>query len=114
MFEKKITIQNGRLPVKKKPAEAIQALANTLGIRFEVQPDFNGGQSYLVARDFSGDHKPISAYTEDRNTFARYTIEDAVNAIAEALGLEFRAEYVVGSSTPALKAVKKTAARAAK
>lgn len=126
MFENKITVYSTTNGTKNiSQAKALQAIASSLSIRLESHGDFvyakreekrpvvvdlyNDGEKVVTRQQFLGSNGAI--LDEERTSRYSYTIGEAVGAIAEALGLEFRAEYVVGSGTPVLKAVKKTTRR---
>ena len=128
MFDKKVKVQGTALngTTKFSAAEAVTTLASILDVQFRGYSGSNG-RSYLTANlpprcsvvvpifvdgkaktrnwpDGSGGLVPGSVT-------ASFTVEETLCAIVEGLGLELRAEYVVGRAEPQVKVVKKPASR---
>lgn len=102
MFEKKVVIEPGyNQPAVTAPAaDVVLAVVDALGLRIvKLGADLrvvNTPRRPEVVLKVEGQAWPIT-----------FPIEEGLNAILEALGLEFVAEQQLGTSQRALKAVKK-------
>ena len=97
---------------KFEAADAVRALAVAAG--FDFSSTVSCGRKTIKAAAPAAfrvqvyrDGKP-ETYTDMAGVFptrASFSLEDAFRALVKGLGMEFRAEYVVGSSKPVIVAV---------
>lgn len=116
---------------KFSAARAVTELADALGVRFSADNAYSceyglratlpapkkpvtaemyrDGKPELATKRFMVPNNNDGGYHDEIREVPRsasFTLDDAVKALAAGLGMEFRAEYVVGSTSPVLVAVK--------
>lgn len=109
---KKVVVGAGDREDRFESADAVRALAEAGGFAFSSVASC--GKKTIVASAAApfrimvyrnGEPEYDTGVLTSYPRLASFSVEDAFRALVESLGVEFRAEYVVGSSKPRIVAV---------